>query len=55
LWSLKRNDTDELIKQKLTDLENELMVAERKGSWKLWEGHVYTAILKTDNQQGPIV
>ena len=30
-WNLKRNDTNELTKQRLTDLENELMAARRKG------------------------
>ena len=29
--SLKINDTNELIKQRLTDLENELVVARREG------------------------
>ena len=27
MWNVKRNDTNELTKQKQTDLENELMVA----------------------------
>ena len=27
MWNVKRNDTNELTKQKETDLENELMVA----------------------------
>ena len=31
MWNLKRNDTNELTKQRLTDLENELMAARRKG------------------------
>ena len=30
IWNLKRNDTSRFIKQRLTDLENELMVAEGK-------------------------
>ena len=32
MWNLKRNDTNELRKRnRLTDLENELMVARGKG------------------------
>ena len=31
MWNIKRNDTNELTKQILTDLENELMAARRKG------------------------
>ena len=31
VWDLRRNDTNELTKQRLTDLENELMVARGKG------------------------
>ena len=42
-------------RKRLTDLENELMVARRKDSQRLWEGHVHTAIFKMDKQQRPIV
>ena len=31
MWNLKRYNTNELTKQRLTDLENELMVAGGKG------------------------
>ena len=31
MWNITRNDTNELTKQILTDLENELMAARRKG------------------------
>ena len=34
MQSLKINDTNELIKQRLTDLENEPMVARREGEGK---------------------
>ena len=30
MWNPKRNDTNELTKQRLTDLENKLMVARGK-------------------------
>ena len=31
MWNLKRNDVNELIKQRLTGLENELVVVAGKG------------------------
>jgi len=31
MWNLKRNDTNELAKQKETDLENKLRVSRGKG------------------------
>ena len=48
---------------RLTDLEKELMVARRLGGWRMerrdsqgvWDGHVHTAILKMDDQEGPAV
>ena len=43
MWNLKRNYTNELTKQKLTDLENELTVAEGKNSQRVWDGRVHTA------------
>ena len=61
MWTLKRNDTNELIykTERLTDLENELMVA---GEWEMGvrdlgslDGQVHTTILQVDNQQGPTV
>ena len=60
MWNLKRNDRNEITKQKrLTDLENELMVAGGGGSrgqgQEVLDGHAHTAIFKVDNQQGPTV
>ena len=47
-------------RNRLTDLENELMVT--RGKWGarrdglgVWDWHVHTAIFKMDNQQGPAV
>ena len=40
---------------RLTDLENELMVAGGRESYGLWEGYVHTVTFTMDNQQGPIV
>ena len=34
VWNLKRNDTNELTKQKVTELENKLMVAQGKDEGK---------------------
>ena len=31
MWNLKRNDTNKITKQRLTDLENELMVVRGYG------------------------
>ena len=46
-------------RKKLTDIENEPMVAggedAGRDSQGVWDGHVYTAIFKMDNQQGPTV
>ena len=39
----KRNYTNEFTKQKLTDLENELVVAEGKKQG-VWDVHVHTAV-----------
>ena len=57
MWNLKRNDTNELTKQKQT---HRLMVAWGKDrgeeiSYGVWDGHVHTAIFKIDNQQGTTV
>ena len=41
MWNFKRYNTDELTKQRLTDLENELMVAEGKGYLRSL-GWIYT-------------
>ena len=40
-------------RKRLTDLENKLTVGRVRDSEGVWDGH--TAILKMDNQQGPIV
>ena len=49
-------------KERLTDLENELMVARGiagvgagRDSYRAWDGHVYTVIFKMDNHQGPTI
>ena len=45
-------------RKRLTDLENEHMVAGRKDGGKrqgVWEGHEHTAVFKMDKQQGPTV
>ena len=42
-------------RKRLTDFENELMVVEgggRRASLGVWDGHVHTAVLKVNNQQG---
>ena len=41
-------------RERLTDFENELMVVEGGGraSSGVWDGHVHTAVLKVNNQQG---
>ena len=46
MWNLKRNATNELIykTERLTDLENELMVAGGKDSQGVWDGHVHTLL-----------
>ena len=58
----KKNDTNELIykTETLTDLENKVMAARRKGwgggiDWEFGTDNVHTAIFKIDNQQGPTV
>ena len=57
MWNLKRNYTNELTyktEKRLTDFENELMVARWTGQ-RLWEGRVHAAIFKMENQQKPTV
>ena len=55
MWNLKRNDTNELTKQADSEKElNSCGVGERDSS-RVWDGHVYTAIYKMDNQQRPAV
>ena len=55
MWNLKRHDTNELTKQRLTDLKNKLLAAGGRASQGVLDGHVHPAILKMDNQQGPVV
>ena len=38
-----------------TDLEIKRMVAGRRDSEGVWEGHVHAAVFKLDNRQGPSV
>ena len=59
MWNLKRNDTNELTKQKQTHkLRNELKVAEGtlrlmegRDSQGVWDGHVHTVILKIETDK----
>ena len=41
-------------RNRLTDFKNALTVANGKGEG-VWDGHVHTAVFKTDNQQEPTV
>ena len=42
-------------RKRLTDLKNKFMAAGGRDSQGVWDGHVYSAILKMDNQKGPAV
>ena len=59
MWNLKRNDTNELItKQKETHRLSLWLPGGKNGvkdTQGIWNGHVHTAIFKTDSQQGPTV
>ena len=57
MWNLKINDTNELAykTERLTDLENKLMVASGEGIVREFGINIYTTIYKTDNRQGPNV
>ena len=61
MWNLKRNDTNELTKQKETHRLREQTYGCQRGimggreSQGVWDRHVYTAIFKMDYQQGPPV
>ena len=49
-WNIKRNDTNELTKQKETHrLRSKLMIARGRDSYGLWGGHVHTAMFKMGN------
>ena len=63
MWNLKRKENKwTYLQNRLTNLENNVMAAgvgdggkdggKRQG---VWDGHVHTAIFKTDKQQGPTV
>ena len=49
-WNLKRNDANELTKQRQS---MNLWLLGGRDSQGVWDGHVYTAIFKMDNQQEP--
>ena len=55
MWNLKKKMTQwTYLQNRLTDLENELMVTRGKG----WEGRdkqIHTSLFKIDNQWGPTV
>ena len=51
----KRSQMNLTNRKRLTDLENELMVAGGSDSKGVWDGHVHTALFKMDKQQGPTV
>ena len=62
MWNLKRNDTNELTYKTETNsqtqkmnlwLPGERMVA--RDSQGVGDGHVHTALLKMEDQQGPTV
>ena len=61
MWNLKKwyKWTYLQNRNRLTDLENELIVTKRgrqgRDSLEIWDWHVHTAIFKTDNQQGPTI
>jgi len=62
IWSLKQNDTNELTYKTETDSQTSrrhlLLSGGRMGgrdSQAAGDGHVHTAVLKMDNQQGPAV
>ena len=62
MWNLKRHDTNELTYKMETDSQTSRMNLglpggrmEGRGSQGVWDGHVYTAIFKMDNQQGPTI
>ena len=49
-WNIKRNDTNELTKQKETHrLRSKLMIARGRDSYGLRGGHVHTAMFKMGN------
>ena len=62
IWSLKRNDTNELTYKTETDSQTSRRHLRLSGgrmggrdSQAVGDGHVHTAVLKMDNQQGPAV
>jgi len=62
MWTLKSKDTNELIYKIETDSQTQRMNVwlpggrmEGRNSWGVWDGQVYTATFKTDNQQGATV
>ena len=62
MWNLKINDANKLIYKTETGLQTQRMNLWLQGrrmrgsdTQGVWDGHVYIAIFKTDNQQGPTV
>ena len=61
MWTLKIKDTNELTYKTERDSQTQRMNLQLPGGRKwgkgqgVWDGHVHTAILKMDNQQGPFV
>ena len=58
--NLKRNNTNEPIYRTETDSQTQRTdlrllggKVRRRDSQGVWDGHVYTAVFKMDNQQGP--
>ena len=37
------------------DLENKLNGCQRRDSCRVWDGRVHDAVIKIDNQQGPLL
>ena len=58
IWTLRRNDTNELTEQKQTHWLREQGYSCCREGWGEeigWDGHVHSTIFKMDNQQGPFV
>ena len=54
MWTLKRNDTNEVTKQK--PAHRLMLVWEtgwEEGTVRVWDGHVHTAVFRIGSQQGP--
>ena len=51
----KINDTNGLIYKKETHRKQTHCCHRGRNSYRLWEGHIHSAIFKMDNQQKPIL